>query len=478
MNTIFILIPTGTVARYILRSDIIRFLKASDLHIVILTPNADEPYFREEFSASNVFIEKYEQEKLERHLEQSKIQQWLLLLRSFVLKEGTHMTSIDTRLKITLEQAKGAWKKKGLQLMVHLLRKSRLARRLLLWAECRLFCPPFHGEIFRKYRPSLLVTPSMGNLWMDHYIMREASQHGTKVIPMILSWDNPSTKGMEGAPADHVIVWTDKMKEEIISYFDIPEGKVTVGGIAAFDIYRRPEKFMSRLQVFEKYGLDPKRKVILFGTRSPTSFTYNPDIVEIIAKAIAKGSLAEPCQVLVRLHPNHFKLKNGVSRFDAELKRYQALQERYGHIHLDVPEMLSSRLAVDMPSDDIVKLASMLRCTDVLITVYSTLIIEAALLDVPIVNPTIFTHHENLANSNKVALQYAHIVRIMDTGGVKISETAAQMIADINGYLLNPALDRANRQQIVENECANIGFAGEFIGRELVRLSIQNSNSA
>jgi hypothetical protein len=469
-------VPSGFTARYFLRTEILPTLKQYDIRIVIVTPNADEDYFREEFECEKVFVEPFELEKVRSY--RFRIQGLTKMIRSFVGKKGADVTCLDTRLGIYLSQSGYSKVKKSLiKGMIYALRDSILLRKLWIFLEYRCINGNFHEHLFKKYRPVLLITSSLGNMWYDSLIMHEAKQHGVKVLSVILSWDNPSTKGMGGAKANYVLVWTEKMKEELSAYFDVNSEKIHVGGIAHFDIYRQNQDIFDKERIFKRFGLNPDRKLILVGTKSPTSYPYNPDVVEILAEAIKKEKFAVPCQILVRLHPNHFRSKGDLSKFHREMERYRGLQERYGHIYLDVPEVVSNKLPMDMPREEIIKLASILRNTDVLVTMFSTLMLEASLCNVPVVNAGMFAHNVNLDIRDATAASFPHISRVLATGGVRTCFTPEEMIRDINRYLIDPTLDKEGRERIVQNECyPNIDHAGVYIGHYIARLLRKKNN--
>ena len=311
-------------------------------------------------------------------------------------------------------------------------------------------------------------------MWHDNFIMREARSCGIKVLSVILSWDNTSTKGMEGAVSDSYVVWTETMKEEITSFFDVSRDKIFVSGSVIFDSYYRNHNPWNYNRLCTKYGLDPKRKLIVVGTKSPSSYPYNPDVVEIIAKAIADDLLCFPCQILVRLHPNHFRPRKESHKIESDMERYRYLQNKYDNIYLDIPEVNSYILPVDMPAKEIDKLTCVIKNADILVTMFSTLMLEASVCDVPIINAAMFAHNENLNVSDCRVKGFYHIARVLETGGVRTAYTPEKLIEYINQYLFSPSTDKEERAQIVANECQpNLGSAGTVLGNYISRQAIE-----
>ena len=221
----------------------------------------------------------------------------------------------------------------------------------------------------------------------------------------------------------------------------------------------------------EKLGLSEDRKLIFLATKSPNSFPWNKNIIEIIASAIRENRLALPCQLLVRLHPIHFKRKNGNVIYGDILNGYSLIEGRNDIVFFDTPTILSQYMHFDMPGEEMIKVASLLMHSDILVNMFSTMMLEASILDVPIVNVAFYSHDTRLGERNLSATTYSHIKRIIETGGVRVAESEDQLIQIINRYLLNPELDCTERAHIRTEECGPFpGSAGKRIGNHVLDL--------
>ena len=58
---------------------------------------------------------------------------------------------------------------------------------------------------------------------------------------------------------------------------------------------------------------------------------------------------------------------------------------RYEHVHIDVPELRSDALVVDLPPEETLRVAALLTHSDVFVNVFSTMTLEACLVDKPTV---------------------------------------------------------------------------------------------
>ena len=472
-HTLFIVVDQGFAARYLLRTDIFTTLKNSGARIVILTPNADEDYFIKEFDDENVYIEPIKVDEYKQY-SGNRIQFFLQQARWFSMNGDMNLHTVNLRYGIHKNLRENSRLKSKIKnflfdVCVSVLRKSRWSRQFEIKVESKFFTPTFHADLFQKYKPDKVVITSLGYLGFDHYLIREARKHGVTIISVILSWDNTSSKGMPGAEVDHVIAWTEAMKDELVGYSDVKPQQITVGGVAHFDYHVREENIWPRQKLYEHFALDPERKLIFFAPKSPNKFPWNPDIVEFLAQSVNEGAFTYPCQLLVRLHPLNFRTKNGEFRFQEDTERHMRLSRKYDHLVYDVPEIVSKTLPMDMPASEMGKLSSILQNADVLLSYFSTMMLEASIFDLPTINVALFPHTDKLDEDDLRIVESPHIRRILETGGVRSAFTKGQLIDTINAYLENPTLDAESRDLIRTRECGpNLGQAGRTIAEKIL----------
>ena len=106
---------------------------------------------------------------------------------------------------------------------------------------------------------------------------------------------------------------------------------------------------------------------------------------------------------------------------------------------------------------------------------FSTMVIEAAIFDLPTVNVCIRERCkvEFGKSQQDIMVDYSqtHNQRVIQTGGVKTVFTMEDLYSAVNDYLENPASDSSARKRIVENEAGPYrGNAGEMIGKHILSL--------
>lgn len=481
-KTILIPINQGFTARYFLQTDIFKKLQVSGNHIVIMVPNPKDSFYSPFKHYENVSLVHYRIDKSEEYLNKRPIERLLKLIRYFVQNGHYNIQTTNALYQIFLEDNKesfskgvGILKKWVIHCSVHLCRRFKILRKLILWIEHAFFTPPLHSDIFEKYQPDLLLTASLGTFDYDQFLMRQARRYKVKIVAVVLSWDNTTTRGMPGAVPDHVIAWTNNMKKELIELNDISAEKIFVGGVASYDYYYRTDTFMEKDILFERLGLDKNKKLLFFVTKSPNGYPYNMDISRIILDAIREKKFNVPVQLLVRLHPIYYRRINGTLQFRSFINQFHDLKKKYPELILNQPDIRSQYLNYSMPQEEIRLLCSILKYSDVVINLFSTVNIEASILDKPIINICFegdsYRGHKKARYNISIDEAQTHNQRILRSRGVKVSYNPQQLIDHISEYLLKPEKDKQGREQIRIQEAGPYpGQAGRTIAEYILSL--------
>jgi len=497
---VFLYASSGFALRYLLRSQVLKTLKQNkNLKIVILSDNADENSFRNEFNSKDIFFEKIHYKKYESYLSNNRFQRILIIMRSFILNGKYDTTTLDDFRKIWLFQRWGKkrrniinWTKRIIfNLSIDLICKSKILRDLIVRFESKYFSPNFHKDLFEKYSPDLIVVCAISALLYTEFFAREAINNNVPVCSIILSWDNPSGLGMRGYNPDHIIAWTENMKNELIQSHDIDKKIIFVGGIAHFDKYYDKNTIMDRKDFYDIFNLERNKKTIFFATKSPKRFPWAPELLEVLAQSIENNLIKKDSQILVRIHPLYFRYVNGKLVFQRIVDEFQRIEEKYSFVKVNYPQNSSKIIPFDLPSSEVDLVATILNHSDIMLNMFSTMMLEAAIFDLPIINVCIRDMYKmnnaikELSKSKSVKLDFIpqsrkdimidfhqnHIRRVLDTGGVRTAFTFEELNSYINQYLDNPSLDKKGRDEIVSNETGPYhGDAGTIIGEKIIDI--------
>ena len=332
------------------------------------------------------------------------------------------------------------------------------------------YTPNIYGDLFEKYNPDLVIASTPG--WrLDRFLLREAARRGIPTAAVIVGGDNPSSYRLPGAPVDFINCWSEIQKTELVKGSDWAPERVNIGGIPSYDGYFRGEWLMPREEYFALHGLDPNRKLLSYAC-SFVTFSPNYQNIAALAKLVNSGELVEPSQLLIRLHPNHFMPG---SLYEGEAKRVRELVATLPNVHLVEPVPLGGELG-HYSGEDMPEKASMMAYSDVFLTVYSTMVVETALHDRPIVAVCIDAPN-GWATPGKFSLSLSEIgmwpthLRFREAGAGRVAFNEMELCDHINRYLKDPATDGAQRRKFIQDECTfTDGSAGRRTGAWILGL--------
>jgi CDP-glycerol glycerophosphotransferase (TagB/SpsB family) len=125
--------------------------------------------------------------------------------------------------------------------------------------------------------------------------------------------------------------------------------------------------------------------------------------------------------------------------------------------------------------------ASMMAYADVFLTVYSTMVVETAIHDRPIISVTIDTPGGwNMPDVYSLPLtaigEWPTHLRFRESGAGRVAVNQEELQQYIDFYLTDPTADSENRHKFIQNECTYTdGSAGGRTGEYLLHL-IEESN--
>ncbi len=450
---IFISADHGLAVVYFLQSDLVATLIESGVEVVLLTDDALVERIRERFGRKGLIIEGLRLEQAQRYFRENSntMQWWLDFLRRAGASNRINLEAVDSYINQVRAEAHA--KRRLLfpimQILVWLLHRARWARRLLIRLQSR-FSPDLYGDLFEKYQPDFVVASTPGWRW-DRYLLRQAAALDVPTASVIVGWDNSSSYSLPGADVDWITCWSDLQREELELGSDWPRERIHIGGIPSYDGYFNQRWLMPRAKYFKLHELDLQRKLISYAC---SFITFSPNIqnIEALAQFVAKDELAEPVQLLVRLHPNHFM---DVERFAAEREQIFALARQHEHVHVVEPVPLGASLGY-YSGEDMPEKASMMAHSDVFVTVYSTMVVEASVHQRPVVSACI---DSPVGWPGKFTLPLSEIgnwpthLRFRDSGAGKVAYDTPQLKAALNYYLEQPDAQMAERQAFIAREC-------------------------
>ena len=466
----------GTAIIYFLRSDVVPALLEAGVEVTVLTDDETRDHLAARFARDGLHFEGLRLHRAQTYARTYRPRlQWLLgYLRRVGGSWRINTAAMDSHIwEIWVENS---WKFRILvwlpsALAILVLRLCGPARRALVWAQMR-FVPQagIYDDLFDRIKPDLVIASTPG--WrLDRYLLREARKRGIRTAASIVGWDNPSSYAIRGAAVDWATCWSAAQKNELVLGSDWAPERVHVGGIPSYDGYLRKIWLIPREKYFKLHGLDPNRRLISYAS-SFVHFAPNLPNIGALARLVAGDALDMPAQLLVRLHPSHFQDQPRI--FAEERKRIRDLEDRFPHVHVVQPVPLGGSLGY-YGGEDMDEKASMMTYSDVMVTVYSTMLVETALHDTPMIAATLDVPGGwNVRRKYSLPLKdignWPTHERFRTARAGRVAATEEDLRGWLNTYLHSPDLDQAERRKFIADE---ISFTDGSAGRRTAAFFLE-----
>lgn len=458
-KTIFIIIIKSFIIRNILRSGSLELLKRSGHRIIIFIQCHKIPsYLKEEFEDEQVKLVAMLYSLSRWHKLFSRVQPYLLLTgaRRVIIYYGQNSKSRQKYRKGYLPPNSPirTW-------IVHnickLTSKVTILKFLFRWLELRFFLE--HNEAvkryFDQYRPDLIFSGSIISS-LDIGFMKEAKRRGIKTVSMPKTWDNLTNLFYRFLP-DYLLVQNEMLVDIAYNLQWIPKEKIYVIGMPQFDWYKKGELILKKEEYFNKRGLDSNRALIFFG--SSGIWAANDHVLaEKIYEWIINNELERPCQLLVRAHFSNVRddiFKNLRDKNYVLVDDYRISDFFNDNWDQSIEEMINF-------------INSVTHC-DIMINIASTLSLDAACADRPIINPTF---NCSFQGDKDVTLSYHysddHYRWVLDTKATKLANSYEELKNHINFYLQNPRAQAKERENLRQKLCYKVdGHSSERLVRAI-----------
>jgi hypothetical protein len=447
---VFIIADHGLAAFYFLQSDIVSNLLEANVEVVVLTEDSTEDAIQARFGRPSLQVEGLRLDQVAKYTKtvSPTAQWWLDFLRRAGAAGKINLAVVDSYIQQVKSEAH-ARRRQLFPLMeaaARLMRRSYPLRRALMRYQ-RRFNPDIYADLFEKYQPALVIAGSPG-FRQDRFILREAAARHIPTVAAIISWDSSSSYGLPGADVDWITCWSEVQKQELMGGADWLAERVNVGGMPPYDNYVRDTWLLPRQEYFSLHGLDPERKLLSYAS-SFVSWSPNIQNVEALTSLVISDQLVAPAQLLVRLHPIHMS-----GHYVAEADRIRQLAREHAHIHVAEPVPLGS--LGHYSGEDVTERTSMMAHSDVFLTVYSTMCVEASFQERPIVSVCIDSKEgypgKYWVPMSEIGVWSTHS-RFRTSGAGRIALNLDELRQALNFYLQDPHADLEAQHRFLKQEC-------------------------
>jgi CDP-glycerol glycerophosphotransferase (TagB/SpsB family) len=229
-------------------------------------------------------------------------------------------------------------------------------------------------QLLKEIEPDVIVHPTVLEGLFVSDLITWGKENKVPTIYLMNSWDNPSTKAMTLGHPDWLIVWGEQSKMHANVHLKMDKERILTFGAAQFEIYRHPPSMTSE-EFKKKLGIDAEAKIVLYAGSSKRVKEVQ-HLIEL-ERAIDEGRLP-PCYIVFRPHPWRGVVEGEVDFFSCSWKWVimdPSMKEYYVESRKDSGKIY-------LP--DINYTHTILSACDMLISPVSTILLEAALHDKPI----------------------------------------------------------------------------------------------
>lgn len=439
VSTIFITSFNPFVSRNILQTDTLARLKADpSIKIILLCPRYKEDFFKCNFGSGNTIVEGVEinksnqQDTVFNYLGSSLINTSTLAIhkKEILKRNGRRLFFIAAKL-------------------LSIIGRASVVKKVIRWLDEITISKNRFSFYFEKYKPVLIFCTDVFNI-EDVHFLAEAKRRQVFTVGMVRSWDNITNKGLFRIKPMRLVVNNEVIKKEVIVYNDVSESNIFVTGMPQYDIFLTTKR-VSRRTFFNKVKLNPEKKTILFAPAGNRFYDSDWEILEILKKAIHNKKLRN-IQVLLRFPPND----------NVDMGSFVP-DENFA---VDIP----GRQFVDgvfrdkeMDRADTLHLADTLHYSDMILSYSSTICIDAAVFDKPIITIAFDSGaKKDYLESSSRFLDFEHVRKFIKTGCVRIALNENELIDHINFYINNPQADGLNRRHLLKEQVGGLdGKAGD-----------------
>lgn len=431
------------ISRNIISSDILPLLQKEGVRIVIIVHEKQKEYFQEHFANEHTIIEavdpaSHRSESFLRLISMGLVTPYNLFLRS-LWKEGRYGKVLFART------------------IYYLFSKFFFVKKLFRWVVRKTTYTNAFQAIFEKYNPDLVFATDLF-FSDDIKLIEEAKRTGIKTIGMVRSWDNITTRGVLLAVPNTILVHNEVIKDEMIAYNRVPEDRIFIVGVPHYDEYITPPS-ISKEEFYKEMGLDIRKKTIFFAPGGRMQYKCDGEILKMFKELKDTNVFGYPVQYLVRQQPGDKMELNG---FDPD---------KDPDIVIDTPgiNLTGRKKSSEITKKDEEELKASLYYSDIVITLLSTIAIDSAVMNRPVIIIGFDPKGCSIDTVRKFT-KYKHMKKFFGWGLLTISKSREEFIRDMSNYMENPQLHHEKRKALVQKYAYKVdGNSSERVAEVLLK---------
>lgn len=269
------------------------------------------------------------------------------------------------------------------------------------------------------------------------------------VVGHIASWDHTVGKGIVAPGLKRYIVQNQVMRDDLVRYHGVEEGRIVVTGWPQTDVFHRRRPRAELDAILGRLGLDSQRPVVLVMGNTPTNAPFESRFVERLVEWWDSAAAGERFSLLFRPHP-----------------RDREWRERFG------AALGCEGVAVQEPSfTDLETLAVLLEHGDCVVANAGTILLDALVNDRPAV---CVLYDEGAPPGESWALKNVsgeHYKSLIESEAFYRARTFEEVTTGIEHALANPGELAPERARVAREVVGEVdGHAADRVAEAMVAV--------
>lgn len=352
----------------------------------------------------------------------------------------------------------------GIEILGAIAQRKRVLNALCGFVERRYReahdLTPIREQLERMAPTMVWSTFCVTPLEFPYYLA--ARDLGIPIVTSILSFDNLTSRSVI-PPYDHYFVWHESMRAQLLRlYPDTPRDHVTVTGTPQFDFHRDPAYRRPRGETLAALGVPGDARYVLYAASFVGLAPDEPELVRRIAERMQRTPALRNLWLVVRIHPletrERWRPVTAVFRNVVVQTAWETPPDRDGW-------------TLSTPADQ-ARLVSALAHAEMCVNVASTMTLDAALLDRPVIGIDFSTEPDAPRGIMYEEYGVEHYRPLVERGGLRVAKSWNELASLMESAMSDPGRDRMQRAHMVEYECGRAdGGAADRLTAALLRAA-------
>jgi hypothetical protein len=293
-------------------------------------------------------------------------------------------------------------------------------------------------EFFLKeITPDLVFNTSHIHNVISLDLMYAVKKLKIKSATFLFSWDNLTSQGRILPSYDIYFTWNQKIKEDLLRLYPaIQKQNVFVTGTPQFDFHFNDDFIDSKEKLYDFLKISYDKKIILYST----GMAYYTPKEHVIVKEIEKvlRNINDDLQLVVRIYAK-----------DNNTEYYKLRENNKSII---IPDHFWELNYLTPTIKDITLFNSLINHCSIGINVASTVSLDLAILNKPVINIAFNPPGENIyPNNYEKIYDFDHYKTIIDSGAISLVKNTDELERVIIKYLEQPGWKENERNRLVKD---------------------------